>query len=59
MNAFVDLFLPVNVNSFQINLKNAFLHKFLSAWIYKLLKDGGTSSVFNRINTTKNTLDVV
>jgi len=48
MNAFVHLFLHANVNSFQINLKNAFLHKFLSAWIYRLLKDEGTCSVFNR-----------
>jgi len=28
MNAFVDLFSPVNVNSLQINLKNAFFINF-------------------------------
>jgi len=48
----------VNVNSLQFNLKNAFLHKFLSTWIHRLFKDGCTCSVFNLINTKKNTLDV-
>jgi len=58
MNAFVNFFLSLNVNSLQFNLKNAFLHKYLSKWIHRLLKDGGTFSVFNLINTTKSTLNV-
>jgi hypothetical protein len=37
MNALFDPLLPVNVNSLQINLKNAFLKKFLSILRWAIL----------------------